>query len=189
MSSFWKKKKSQPKLCTRYRGTILHTFCLKCVHYYAINEYIYVGVKKDLQIFIFRMILIFGMKLAELNGTGHPKKPTQISNEIQQLKLKISYFKSTNTKLISEVKSLRDIPIREGGYQSVFSVFVSPWWRFRFNWMWDSRYYYMTKNISFIWLVKSMTFLLHITLWILSKPSISATIDFDRSRGTFGTLY
>ena len=34
-----------------YRGTILHKYCLKCVHYKAINYYFYVGVKKVLQFF------------------------------------------------------------------------------------------------------------------------------------------
>ena len=49
--------------------------------------------------------------------------------------------------------------------------------------------YYMTINITFMWLVKRMRFLLDITVWILSKPSISPTINLDRSRRTFGTLY
>ena len=47
----------------------------------------------------------------------------------------------------------------------------------------------MTINISFIWLDKSMRFFLDRTLWILFKPSISAKINLDRSRGAFGTLY
>jgi len=50
-------------------------------------------------------------------------------------------------------------------------------------------YYYMTINISFIWLAKNMRFFLDRTLWILSKPSISTTINLDRSRGAFGKLY
>ena len=54
---------------------------------------------------------------------------------------------------------------------------------------WNNIYYYMTINISFIQLVKSMRFCLDITLWILSKPSICTTINFERSRGAFGTIY
>ena len=49
--------------------------------------------------------------------------------------------------------------------------------------------YYMTINISFIWLAKSMRFFLDRTLWILSKPSISPNINCDWSRRAFGTLY
>jgi hypothetical protein len=54
---------------------------------------------------------------------------------------------------------------------------------------WNNIYYYMTINISFIRLVKSMRFCLDITWWILSKPSICTTINFERSRGAFGTIY
>ena len=50
-------------------------------------------------------------------------------------------------------------------------------------------HYYMTINISFIWLAKNMRFFLDKTLWILFKPSISAKINLDCSRGAFGTLY
>ena len=51
------------------------------------------------------------------------------------------------------------------------------------------KHYYMTINISFIWLAKSLRFFLDRTLWILSEPSISAKINLDRSRRAFGMLY
>jgi hypothetical protein len=53
----------------------------------------------------------------------------------------------------------------------------------------QKNHYYMTINISFIWLAKSRKFFLGRTLWILSRPSISTNINCDRSRGAFGTLY
>jgi hypothetical protein len=53
-----------------------------------------------------------------------------------------------------------------------------------------SMFYYMTIHISFIWFyLKAWTFLVDRTLWILSKPSIPANINFARSRGAFGMLY
>ena len=47
----------------------------------------------------------------------------------------------------------------------------------------------LTINISFIWLAKSMRFSLDRTLWILLKPTISAKINLDPSKGALGTLY
>jgi hypothetical protein len=58
------------------------------------------------------MIMIFGMKYMELDTL---KRSPRISNEIKELKLKMSDFISINTKLIAEVKSLKTIPCSHSG--------------------------------------------------------------------------
>jgi len=62
MSGYWQKIRN-PSYVQGTAVLYYTSFVFKCVHYKVINYYFYVGVKKVLQFFIFRMIMIFGMKL------------------------------------------------------------------------------------------------------------------------------
>ena len=117
-----------------------------------------------------------------------------------KITLNVQLYRSFILFKVSAIK-----PYQEGyNFYYIKLVFSNQIWVFK-KWYWqqfigsifnakvfhkfNNGYYYMTINISFIWLPKSMRFFLDRTLWILLKPTISAKINLDRSRGAIGMLY